>query len=273
MHDETSQAETPQGAWARFKALPVDSTPKTIFVAVVLCLFCSMVVAAAAVSLRPVQDANKLRDKRINILQVAGLYEDGMDVNQTFTEAFVPKVVDLDTGEYTDKIDPATYDERAAAQDPSMSEALTDDPAGIGRRATYEVVYLMENEDGSLNKVILPIHGYGLWSTMWGFIALDSDLNDIYGLQFYEQGETPGLGAEVDNPRWRAQWHGKKLRDDAGKLEITVSKSIPPAGAEYHVDAIAGATLTSRGVNNLVRFWMGEQGFGPYLARLKEGDA
>ncbi|WP_111429180.1 Na(+)-translocating NADH-quinone reductase subunit C [Rhodobacteraceae bacterium DSL-40] len=265
--------QEPQGFWARFKALPVDSTPKTIFVAVALCLFCSMVVAMAAVSLRPVQEANKLRDKRINILQVAGLYEPGMDVNEAFTSSFTPKVVDLSTGEYTDAVDVATYDERAATQDLNLSVALTDDPAGIGRRANYETVYLMENPDGSLDKVILPIHGYGLWSTLWGFIALEANGNDIYGLQFYEHAETPGLGAEVDNPRWRAQWNGKKLRDDEGDLEITVSKAPSPAGPEFHVDALAGATLTSRGVDNLVRYWMGEDGFGPYLARLREGDA
>lgn len=265
--------DAPQGFWSRFKAMPVDSTPKTIFVAVALCLFCSMVVAMAAVSLRPVQEANKLRDKRINILQVAGLYEAGIDVNAAFTEAFTPRVVDLATGEYTDAVDVATYDERAATQDLNLSVALGDDPAGIGRRANFETVYLLENEDGSLNKVILPIHGYGLWSTLWGFIALEANANDIFGLQFYEHAETPGLGAEVDNPRWRSQWSGKKLRDDEGDLEITVSKTIPPAGPEFHVDALAGATLTSRGVDNLVRYWMGEDGFGPYLAKLREGDA
>jgi Na+-transporting NADH:ubiquinone oxidoreductase subunit C len=265
--------ETPQGFWARFKAMPIESTPKTIFVAVALCLFCSMVVAMAAVSLRPVQEANKLRDKRINILQVAGLYEEGIEVDAAFNEAFTPRVVELETGEYTDSVDVATYDGRAATQDLNLSVALPDDPAGIGRKARYETVYLMEDDAGNIERVILPIHGYGLWSTLWGFIALEANGNDIYGLQFYEHAETPGLGAEVDNPRWRAQWSGKKLRDEEGDLEITVSKSVPPAGPEFHVDALAGATLTSRGVDNLVRFWMGEDGFGPYLERLREGEA
>jgi Na+-transporting NADH:ubiquinone oxidoreductase subunit C len=264
-----------QGFWTRFRALPIDSTPKTIFVAVALCLFCSMVVAMAAVSLRPVQEANQERDKRINILQVAGLYEEGIDVNQAFTEAFTPRVVDLETGEYTDAVDVEVYDERAAMQDLTLSVALTDDPAGIGRKPNYMTAYLLENEDGSLDKVILPVHGYGLWSTLWGFIAIEENGNDIYGLQFYEHSETPGLGAEVDNPRWRAQWNGKKLRDDEGDLRITVAKSVPsaPDARQFHIDALAGATLTSRGVDNLVRYWMGEDGFGPYLAKLREGDA
>ena len=120
--------------------------------------------------------------------------------------------------------------------------------------------------------MILPVHGYGLWSTLYGFIALAPNGNDILALQFYQHGETPGLGAEVDNPRWKALWPGKRLRDDEGELQITVAKSVPPAGADYHIDALAGATLTSVGVDNLVRFWMGEEGYAPFLDRMKAGE-
>ncbi|MFV0358947.1 FMN-binding protein, partial [Tropicimonas sp.] len=99
------------------------------------------------------------------------------------------------------------------------------------------------------------------------------DGNDIYGLQFYDHAETPGLGAEVDNPRWKAQWQGKKLRDAEGDLKITVAKGVPSADMrDYQVDAIAGATLTSTGVDNLVRYWMGANGFAPFLEHLRAGD-
>jgi Na+-transporting NADH:ubiquinone oxidoreductase subunit C len=274
MSDPTSSpTPTPSGGWwQRFRGLPTDSTPKTVFVAVALCLFCSMVVSMAAVSLRPIQDANRLRDKRVNILQVAGLYEEGIDVDQAFAEAFEPRVVELETGTYTDAVDPVTYDQQAATADLNLSIALEDDPAGIGRKPNYATVYLLQDEQGAIDKIVLPIHGYGLWSTLFGFIALEEDANTIYGLQFYEHAETPGLGAEIDNPRWVAQWHGKALRDEEGELRITVSKPPAPAGAEeFHIDAIAGATLTSRGVDNLVRYWMGEQGFGQFLENLREG--
>ncbi|WP_116131885.1 Na(+)-translocating NADH-quinone reductase subunit C [Tropicimonas sp. IMCC34043] len=265
------EPETNGGFVARWKALPVDSVPKTLFVAITLCLFCSMIVAAAAVALRPVQEANKLRDKQLNILQVAGLYEPGINVAEAF-KAFEPRVVDLETGTFTDRFDAASFDDRAAASDPDLSQPLTDDPAGIGRQGRYQVVYLLNDAQGDLERIILPIHGYGLWSTLWGFIALGPDGNEIYGLQFYDQAETPGLGAEVDNPRWKALWHGKKLRDEDGALQINVSKGAPNAAmAPYHVDALAGATLTSRGVDNLVRFWMGEAGFAPFLENLKTG--
>lgn len=266
----SEQTPPPAGPIRRFLALPPDSVPKTLFVAIALCLFASMIVSAAAVALRPQQAENRLRDKQINILQVAGLYEPGTDIAEAFA-AFEPQVLELDTGSFTDRFDPATFDDRAAADDPDLSEPLADDPAGIGRQSKFVTVYLLRDAAGGLDKVILPLYGYGLWSTLYGYIALEEDANTIYGLQFYEHAETPGLGAEVDNPRWKALWRGKKLADEDGELQITVAKSVPPAGAEHHVDALSGATLTSRGVDNLVRFWMGERGYGPFLDNLQQG--
>jgi Na+-transporting NADH:ubiquinone oxidoreductase subunit C len=266
------QDDAPRGPIGRFLATPPDTTSKTIIVAVALCLFCSMIVSVAAVSLRPVQDANRLLDKQRNILQVAGVWEPGIDIAEAF-QRFEPRIVDLDTGEFDATLDPTEYDDRAAGSDLTLSTPLEDDPAGIGRRANAMTVYLLNDENGDLDKVILPVHGYGLWSTLYGFIALEQDGNEIYGLQFYEHGETPGLGAEVDNPRWRALWNGKEVYGDEGDLQITVAKGVPSSDmAVHHIDAIAGATLTSAGVDNLVRFWLGEQGFGPFLDRLKTGE-
>ena len=245
--------------------------PKTVFVAVALCLVASMIVSATAVSLRPIQAVNALKDKQSSILQVAGIYDPDTDVAAAF-EAFEPHVLDLENGTFTDKFDPATFDDRAAADDPETSIALDDDPAGIGRQARYVTVYLLRSDAGEIDKVILPVHGYGLWSTLYGYVALRGDGNTIFGLQFYDHAETPGLGAEVDNPRWKALWHGKKLADEQGELQITVAKTPPAAGADYFIDGLSGATLTSRGVDNLVRFWMGERGYSPFLKKLKAGE-
>ena len=139
--------------------------------------------------------------------------------------------------------DPRLAFDKAAAQDPELSISLKDDPASIGRRTNFATVYLLKKEDGSLDKIILPIHGYGLWSTLYGFIALEKNGNDIFGLQFYQHAETPGLGAEVDNPKWKAQWKGKKLNDQKGDLMIQVAKT--KKYENHHIDALAGATLTS----------------------------
>ena len=265
-----SEDQKPKGAIGRFLALPPDSVPKTIFIAVSVCLVASMIVSAAAVALRPTQAVNALKDKQINILQVAGIYDPNKDVLESFA-AFEPHILELETGEFTDQFDIATFDDRDAADDPATSVALDDDPAGIGRQGKFVTVYLLRDDAGEIDKVILPLHGYGLWSTLYGFIALEENGNDIFGLQFYEHAETPGLGAEVDNPRWKALWNGKKLADETGELQISVTKAVPAAGADYHIDALAGATLTTVGVHNLVNFWMGETGYQPFLDNLKAG--
>ena len=268
------QSDAPEprnGPIGRFLALPPDSVPKTIFVAVTLCMVASMAVSAMAVSLRPMQDANRLQDKQRNILQVAGAFEPGTNIAEAFSK-FEPRVLDIEAGVFTDRFDPLTFDDRAAADDPATSIALQDDPASIGRRANYVTVYLLRDDQGDIDKVVLPVHGYGLWSTLYGFIAIEENGNDIFGLQFYQHGETPGLGAEVDNPRWKALWNGKKLRDDDGQLQITVAKTAPSAGADYHIDGLSGATLTSDGVDSLVRFWVGEAGYGPFLTKLSAGE-
>ncbi|MBC6442869.1 MAG: Na(+)-translocating NADH-quinone reductase subunit C [Rhodobacteraceae bacterium] len=269
---EESRKKTPGGLVRRFAGMSPDSIPKTIFVAVSVCLVASMIVSAAAVTLRPKQEENRLRDKRVNILQVAGVYEPGIDVLAAFDAAFEPKVLELKTGTFTDRFDATGFDDQAAAEDPATSVVLTDDPAGIGRQARFVTIYLLRADDGTIDKVILPIHGYGLWSTLYGFIALEEDGNNIFGLQFYSHAETPGLGAEVDNPRWKSRWRGKKIADAEGTLAITVAKTAPPAGADHHIDALAGATLTTVGVDTLVRFWLGERGYRPFLDRLKAGD-
>ncbi|MEM7425305.1 MAG: Na(+)-translocating NADH-quinone reductase subunit C [Pseudomonadota bacterium] len=255
----------------RFFSQPADSVGKTVFVAVAICLVASMVVSTAAVVLKPLQDANKKIDKYVNVLQVAGLYRQGMDVEKAFAR-FEPQVLELETGKFVDTFDAKTFDDRAAADDPELSVELREDPAGIGRKSKYKTIYLLRTDAGKIDKVILPIHGYGLWSTLYGFIALKANGDDIFGLQFYQHAETPGLGAEVDNPKWKAMWSGKKLTDADGELQITVAKTPPPAGKDYHVDALAGATLTSVGVDNLVKFWMGKQGYKAFLANLKAGE-
>ena len=265
------QANEPANVIWRFLMQPADSVGKTIFVAVSVCLVASMVVSTAAVMLKPLQEANKERDKFVNVLQVAGLYKDGIDLEKAFS-AFEPHVLELATGEFATTIDAKTFDDRAAASDPELSTELVNDPASIGRKAKYRTIYLLRDDDGKIDKVILPIHGYGLWSTLHGFIAVEENGNDIFGLQFYEHAETPGLGAEVDNPKWKAMWSGKKLQDDKGELQITVAKTPPPAGKEFHVDSLSGATLTSVGVDNLVRFWMGKEGYETFLAKLRAGE-
>jgi Na+-transporting NADH:ubiquinone oxidoreductase subunit C len=250
-----------------------DSTAKVLTVAFLLCLACAVLVSAAAVGLSSRQERNKIEEKRKNILQAAGLYEDGHPIGDQFKK-IQPRVVDLQTGRFTDRFDAATFDSRAARRDAETSYRIPTgrDLAGIKTRSSYMDVYLVM-DDGRLRQVVLPVYGKGLWSTMYGFISLADDLTTVKGFAFYEHGETPGLGGEIDNPAWKKQWPGKKIYDESGQVRIevlkgTVDKSSPDA--VYQADGLAGATLTARGVGNLLRYWLGEDGYQPFLETLKE---
>ena len=253
-----------------------DGIKKTLIVAISLCFVCSVIVSTAAVVLKPAQEVNKTLDRKRNILAAAGMLDDSVSVEEQFSQ-ITTRVVDLRTGQFTDEVDAARFDQRKAAKEPSTSERLTaeQDLAKIARRENYALVYLVEDEQGGVDKIILPIHGYGLWSTLYGFIALEADANTVAGLGFYEHGETPGLGGEVDNPRWKASWPGKEVYRD-GQVSVALLKgAVDPsnANAKWQVDGLAGATLTARGVTNLVQFWLGEDGFQPFLNNLKAGEA
>lgn len=254
-----------------------DSIKKTIIVTLLLCIVCSVIVSSAAVLLRPAQVANKSLDFKRNILSAAGLLEEGKSVDAIFNENVITKVVDLKTGKFTDEVDPASYDQRRAGKDVNLSTNLSDDEdiAKISRREDFSVVYLIQEQD-ELKKIILPVKGYGLWSTLYGFVALEADANTVVGLVFYEHAETPGLGGEVDNPIWKGKWVGKQVYSDDGDVAISIIKgSVDPESnnAKYQVDGLSGATLTSRGVHNLLHFWLGDNGYKPFLTNLKDGEA
>lgn len=261
-----------------------DTVTRTFVVALLLCIVCSVVVSAAAISLRPEQVENRKLDIKTNILSAAGMLKPGMSTEEIDREfsRFEVKLVDLDSGNYVEPAsvgakDAMSYDQRKASADPAISQALSaeGDPAGIKRQANVAKVFLLK-EDGELKRVVLPVHGYGLWSTLYGFISLEGDLNTIEGLGFYAHGETPGLGGEVDNPRWEAKWVGKQVYGaNMEEPQIQLVKGGVSADAkdkEHKVDALSGATLTSRGVQHLVNFWMGDRGFEPYLTKLRQGE-
>ena len=251
-----------------------DTIAKTFLVAGLLSIVCSAFVSSSAVLLRPNQAKNKDLDRKKNILMAAGLYEKEKSVEEQFQQ-FEIKVVDLATGEFTEDVDVATFDQRRAAKSPDLSIKISkkDDLGGIKRRSRYALVYLSKDENGTLRQLILPVHGKGLWSTLYGFLALDADLTTIKGFAFYEHGETPGLGGEIDNPRWKAQWVGKKAFDQTGQIRIEVVKGkVNPNSPDrqYQVDGLSGSTITSRGVKALLRYWLGENGFKPFLTRIKK---
>lgn len=241
-----------------------DSFFKTVIVAVALCLACSVLVSGTAVFLKEQQKKNAELDKKRNVLVAANLYDEKTDIEQAFANV-ERRFVNLDSGQFVEIDDPANFDQRKRAKTKDNSIAIENDLARIGRRSTIVPIYLVK-DNNQIEKIILPIHGKGLYSTLYGFVALKSDKQTVVGLKFYEQGETPGLGGEVDNPNWLALWPGKKIADKSGKPVIKLVKGI--ATNEYEVDALSGATMTTRGVQNMIDYWLGQDGFGPFLSGL-----
>ncbi|EHH1242545.1 Na(+)-translocating NADH-quinone reductase subunit C [Vibrio parahaemolyticus] len=253
-----------------------DSIKKTLGVVIGLSLVCSIIVSTAAVGLRDKQKANAVLDKQSKIVEVAGIEANGKKVPELYAEYIEPRLVDFATGEFVEEAADGSkatnYDQRKAAKDNATSIKLTaeQDKAKIIRRANTGIVYLVKNGD-DVSKVIIPVHGNGLWSMMYAFVAVETDGNTVSGITYYEQGETPGLGGEVENPSWRAQWVGKKLFDENHKPAIKVVKGGAPAGSEHGVDGLSGATLTGNGVQGTFDFWLGDMGFGPFLAKVRDG--
>jgi Na+-transporting NADH:ubiquinone oxidoreductase subunit C len=237
--------------------------------AATVCLVCSLIIAIPAVGLRERQDTNRLLDQQKSVLLAARIATPGdklsaEKVKELFSQV-QPKILDLESGTFVET-DAATYDLSKVEK-----KKLPPNPAQIMEIPKQVKIYqVMKGEQ--VDMYVLPIYGKGLWSTLYGYIALDEDLNTIEGITYYQHGETPGLGGEVDNPRWKARWPGRKVFDEQGAVAIEVIKGAAGSVQEapHEVDGLSGATLTARGVTNMLHFWMGEAGYGSYLKKLRE---
>lgn len=270
-----SKRSTDSSWFASLLAIPNDSPLKAVVVTLAVCLIASTLVAASAVLLKPAQEANRERERLARIGEITALLPGAEEVIGTSDTLRVEaRVVDLSTGDYVPSVDPADFDQRRAAKDPGLGVEIPPerDLAQISRRSPLAVVYLVRDE-GDLRAVILPVHGRGFGSMLYGYLGLSGDLRTVIGLSFYEHGETPGLGALIDDPRWRSQWPGKKVWAGAGIPGVGVAEGPVEPGspeADFLVDGLTGATWTSRGVTNLLRYWLGRDGFGPYLRTLPD---
>ena len=251
-----------------------ESILKTIGVAFSVCLVCSLVVSTSAVSLRDLQKENKLNDRRLKVLQVADIYDPNESIAQQFTK-LESKFIDFNSGmllsEYQNyNID--EYDQLTATKNPQLSIKVdaSDDIAIIKNRENIGKIYILRNEIGEIDKLILPIRGYGLWGTLYGYISIENDFNTIAGIEFYDHKETPGLGAEVDNPKWKNLWPGKEIYQN-GEVSLSVIKGKVDNNdkdAQYEIDGLSGATITSRGVTNMIAYWFGESGYSKLFKEL-----
>ncbi len=252
----------------------------TMGFAAAVCAVCSVVVATSAVVLKDKQDFNARLDKQKKILSVSGLVDEsqkisGKEAVAMFDERVRTRVVDLETNTFAENeqaILDSGYDQQKAASDKETSVVAPKNSAQVARIPEYALVYEVLDENNDVQRIVLPVEGKGLWSTLYGYIALEKDLNTIAGLTFYKHGETPGLGGEVDNPRWKGLWPGRQAYGEDGDVKIRVIKGAAgtPEEAPFSVDGLSGATITSNGVTHLLEFWLGENGLGPFLDNYRQ---
>ena len=251
-----------------------DSALNIAFIGIGLCLLCSAIISLIAIQLRSVQNENVLKDMQKKIVSSAGLeLEYGSVENAMMNIKTI--VVDLDQGKIVD-INPNSYELSKELREEGKYKFLSaeNDIASIKKREKYSKVFI-EYKDDKINTLILPVRGYGLWGILYGYLAIKSDFNTVAGLEFYEHKETPGLGAEIDNPKWKALWKGKKIYQENGEVSLKVIKGNVLASSDninYEVDGLSGATLTCNGVTNLIAYWMGSDGFLNFINNLRELD-
>lgn len=269
-----------------------DSTFNTFKVAILLCLVCSLLVSATAIGLMEIQKTNVALDKKKNILTVAGYTPEEVkkmskkDIEEIFkgeneSIQILDIVVDLETGlevsnddlkEKTGFDSVVDFDqEKIVKQEGLGSEIEGGVNIGLRKRENYSHVYVVKDKRKDLvTRYVFPVKGKGLWSTLMGYIAVDASFKQIEGLTFYSHKETPGLGGEVDNPKWKKLWEGRMLFSEDGQVANDyVVKGSPDESNRNAVAGLSGATITSKGVSNLVRYWMGEEGFGKFISEVQ----
>lgn len=254
-----------------------DSATRAIVVSAAVALLCSLIVSATVSWLRPIQLARRSGEQDLSILIAAGLVANGTapeagEIIDRFLE-LDPRLVDLDSGHFVnaDSSMIAAYDYRAAADDPATSRQIAPslDLASIGRRPLFMPVYL-RYENGMLDRIVLPMYGRGMWSTIHAYLALDGSLTRVVNVHIAEHGETPGIGDRIASPEWLARWSGKLAFDENGSNVLRIGGSTETS-PEARVDGITGATVTVTGLDGMVRYWLGEDGYGPFLASLRQG--
>ena len=236
-----------------------------LIIPLIACIACAIIVSVTAVSVRPEQNLNIENEKKVKILAAAGIQTDKVDeeflrIKTVFVDFETDKLVTIDSA----------YDHIKAASNPDQSTVIpkADDIAVLKRRENIGTIYVWVDEKNAIEKLVLPIRGYGLWGTLYGYLSLDSDLNTVRGIEYYDHKETPGLGGEVDNPNWKSDWYGKRIYNENGSVALYVTKGA--SSTDYEIDGISGATLTTNGVSNMIKYWLGDNGYGPIIKNLNE---
>ena len=256
--------------------MPKDNMKNTIIVALCVAVICSLFVCVTSVMLKSIQEKNKTKERIKNILIAGDIYYPDISIQKLYKKKVRPELINLQTGKPASKNDKLpdikNFTIKKAINNLHMSTFIKpeNDIAKISRKPKYVVIFKVI-KNNKLDKVILPIVGKGLWSTMYGFIALDEDIKTVAGFTIYEHGETPGLGGEVDNPLWKNIWKGKIAYNSSEELQLKVIKGQverDSLNSRYCIDGLSGATITTRGVDAMIQFWLSDKGYKKYLEQL-----
>lgn len=255
-------------------AFKKDSFVGTMIFTVTLCLLCSFMITGTAELLKERKLVKKRDELKRNVLIAADVDINDHDFRAIFDKDVKSMLVSLDTGVTETNAGVLDFDERLAAINPETSHKLKrkKDKAKIKTRADKVRVFKVFDDNGKLASVVVPIYGKGLWSMIYGYVALQPDFNTIENVVFYEHGETPGIGDFLNDPDWTDKWHGKQIFDANGKVSFKIVKGGAKAGDVHGVDAVSGATMTGRGVQRSVQFWFGAQGFEMFFNKLKASE-
>lgn len=236
----------------------VDTPLRTLLVAACVALGCSVLVATAVYLLRPLQQNDSLLARNRVIVDAAGNLPDGLASDADVMAAYLSldtRIAVLGTSELRSEAGAQLFDHWQQPDDNGSMPVLE-------RRAP---VYLKRHQ-GKLERVVFPVHGAGMWSTIYAYLALEPDLATIADIVFLRHGETPGVGDRIEEPAWRREWRGKKLFDEDGKVRLRVVRD---ARNEYEIDLISGASVTCEAVGDLVISAFDENGYGPLVQKLR----
>ena len=262
-------AGTERNPWRRFLALPNESRTKTLIMAFLVSAVCALTVSGATVLLRPIQAANRAAEEQARIASLVQGIPGMADLLAQSGGTLSTVVIDLDKGRAARGVKPQTLDTVLNDTTNWTTLPAAADLAGLGQRPNYAQVFLLRDGD-DISLLLLPLTGQGYGGRIDAILALQGDMSTIAGLAVTGHNETPGLGARIEEHAWQAQFQGTLLRNERGDLRFSVARGT--ASTPYQVDGITGATRTGRGVTNMVRFWLGPDGYGPLIRAIERGE-
>ena len=229
----------------------------------IITVFWGFVLSFAATSLREPQQANEKLNMRTNILLAVGLVGRDSDLGADELNGIYEESVKSFLVDHEGKVI-----QGASAEGVDLEEELANPDPGAWRLPVFVVT-----EGGRASVYAIPVFGKGLWSTLYGYLALSDDLDTVQGITFYKHGETAGLGAEIEQAWFQDNFVGKKIFDGGELRSIKVVKGkvgdvySDPSDHTYAVDGISGASMTGRGVTDLLEEKLNI--YGPYIRRVR----